>query len=150
MGENKRFSWLGCMGFFVVLVILGMMIRMGQWLANEGRGVLMILIVAILAIAGCYAYYRYAKNQKAQLRAAQEQQNHNEKLILQLAADNNGYITAAEISLDSELSLDEASKLLDILKSKGACILRVSDNGTYVYQFDSLISHHDKLESERI
>ncbi|OPA73580.1 hypothetical protein BVG16_27595 [Paenibacillus selenitireducens] len=150
MRENRKSSWLGCLGLLVVMTILGTMIRLGQWLANEGRSVLIILIVAIVAIAAYYAYSKYTKKQKAQHLADQEQQNHNEKLILKLAAEKKGYITAAEISLNSNLSLDDASKMLDDLKAKGACILRVSDNGTYVYQFDMLISQNDKLYSERI
>ena len=98
-----------------------------QWLANEGQVYLIILIVVTVAIGAFYVYFRYKKKQEAQLQAVQEQQNRKQKLILKLAADNKGYITAAEISLISDLSLDEATNMLDILKAKGACILRVSD-----------------------
>jgi len=105
--------------------------------------------VVVIAIGASYVYARYKKKQKLQHQAELELQTRNEKLILKLAAANKGYITASEISLNSDLSLDDAAKLLDKLKAKGACILRVSDNGTYVYQFE-LLSFHDKQHAERV
>jgi len=149
MGENSRFSWLGCMGLILALALLGTLIKLGQWLANEGRGILIVLIIALAAVAGFYIYAQYMRKQKTQKQAEIEQQTRNEKLILRLAAENKGYITAAEVSLNSELSIEEAGKALDELKTKGACILRISDSGTYVYQFE-LLSYREKQEAERI
>ncbi|MDR3115127.1 MAG: TM2 domain-containing protein, partial [Treponema sp.] len=55
-----------------------------------------------------------------------------ERVILKLAKANKGILTASEVALGANLSMDEAKKNLDALVSKGFAEIRVRKSGTLV------------------
>jgi TM2 domain-containing membrane protein YozV/predicted transcriptional regulator len=69
-----------------------------------------------------------------------------EHIILRLAKQNKGIITASELALESGLSMEEAKKALDTLVSKGFAELRVRKTGTLVYAFPELMDSDSPLE----
>ena len=56
-----------------------------------------------------------------------------ERVILKMAKENKGILTASELALASNISIDEAKKNLDALVSKGFAEIRVRKSGTLVY-----------------
>jgi predicted transcriptional regulator len=124
---------------FVVLAILG-------WLAKY------FWIVAIVGIAAGVIWYR-SKNQTARREQKQSQQQTREsaeKIVLRVAARNQGFVTPMEVVLESNLSLEEAGDILENLHKKGYASLRVADNGTYVYELNGLLTPQQKRDSERL
>jgi hypothetical protein len=69
-----------------------------------------------------------------------------EKTILRLAKQNKGVLTAHEVALGSNISLDDAKKALDTLVNKGFAELRVRKSGTLVYVLPEFRDQDDALE----
>lgn len=71
-----------------------------------------------------------------------------EQIILKTARKNNGVVTPSTVSLESDKSLDEVKKALDLLVEKGYADLRVTRNGSLVYFFQefSVNGGHPDLE----
>jgi predicted transcriptional regulator len=69
-----------------------------------------------------------------------------ERTILHLAKQNKGIITASELALEADISMDEAKKTLDTLVSKGFAELRVRQSGTLVYTLPELMDSDSPLE----
>lgn len=136
-------SCAGCLTLFfasfVVLAILG-------WLAKY------FWIVAILGIAAGVIWYRDKNRKKLQQRQHIERQDREsaEKIVLRVAARNQGFVTPMEVVLESDLSLEEAGDILEQLRKKGYAKLRVAENGSYVYQIDGLLTPQQKRDSERL
>lgn len=140
---NKGSGCLGCLG---ILLLFGFF----SWLVTDGLPVLIILLVGAIAIGLLYYYGKKSLKKSEIEKEEQERHQSNEKLVLRLAAKKEGYLTAAEVALESDFSLEEAEIFLEKLKAKRLCALRISDNGTYVYQFDMFLSPEEKKGSERI
>ncbi|MDF2719312.1 MAG: hypothetical protein K0R28_6237 [Paenibacillus sp.] len=136
-------SCAGCLTLFfasfVILAILG-------WLAKY------FWIVAILGIAAGVIWYRDKNRKKLHERQHIERQDREsaEKIVLRVAARNQGFVTPMEVVLDSDLSLEEAGDILEQLRKKGYAKLRVAENGSYVYQIDGLLTPQQKRDSERL
>ena len=58
-----------------------------------------------------------------------------EKTILRVAKANDGFVSPGEVSLESDISVEEARKLLDKLVGSGVAELRVRSSGVVVYFF---------------
>lgn len=137
-------SCLGCMTLFfasfVVLAILG-------WLAKY------FWILLIIGIAAGVIWYR-GKDRTARReepkRSEQQTRESAEKIVLRVAARNQGFVTPMEVVLESNLSLEEAGDILEKLRKKGYASLRVADNGTYVYELNGLLTPQQKRDSERL
>ncbi|GHV75480.1 hypothetical protein AGMMS49942_03010 [Spirochaetia bacterium] len=69
-----------------------------------------------------------------------------ERTILRLAKQNKGVITASELALEANVSMDEAKKVLDTLVTKGFAELRVRKTGTLVYTLPELMDTDSPLE----
>jgi TM2 domain-containing membrane protein YozV len=69
-----------------------------------------------------------------------------ERVILRLAKQNKGIITASEVALEASISIEEAKKDLDALVSKGFAELRVRKSGTLVYTLPELMDSDSPLE----
>lgn len=63
-----------------------------------------------------------------------------EKQVLQLAADKSGRITAEEVALVTNLSVEEGRKILDALCLQGAAQMYVTAEGVMEYVFPDLTS----------
>jgi len=59
----------------------------------------------------------------------------SERTILRLAKRNGGPVTAGELALESELSIDQAKKALEKLVASGTAEMRVRSSGVVVYFF---------------
>ncbi|MDR2482897.1 MAG: NINE protein [Treponema sp.] len=70
-----------------------------------------------------------------------------EHTILKLAKENKGIITASEVALAANISIDEAKKDLDALVSKGIAELRVRQTGTLVYTLPEMMDSDAPLEN---
>jgi TM2 domain-containing membrane protein YozV/predicted transcriptional regulator len=69
-----------------------------------------------------------------------------ERTILRLAKENRGVITASEVALAANISIDQAKKDLDALVSKGIAELRVRRTGTLVYTLPEMMDRDEPLE----
>ncbi len=58
-----------------------------------------------------------------------------EKTVLRVAKENNGIVSPGEVALESDISIDDARKLLDKLVGSGVAELRVRSSGVVVYFF---------------
>lgn len=75
--------------------------------------------------------------------------NHKENVehvILKLAKQNKGILTASEVALGANISLEAAKKDLDALVSKGFAEIRVRKTGTLVYTLPELMDSDSPLE----
>jgi TM2 domain-containing membrane protein YozV/predicted transcriptional regulator len=70
-----------------------------------------------------------------------------ERSILKLAKENRGILTASEVALAANISIDEAKKDLDALVNKGYAEMRVRKSGTLVYTIPDLMDENNDLES---
>jgi predicted transcriptional regulator len=69
-----------------------------------------------------------------------------ERTILRIAKENKGIITASEIALAANISIENARKDLDALVSKGFAELRVRKSGALVYTIPDLMNKDEPLE----
>ena len=63
-----------------------------------------------------------------------------EREILKICKKNNGVVTVQMIAMDTALSLSEAKKELERLKTEGFCTIDIDMDGVEIYQFSGLIA----------
>ena len=68
-----------------------------------------------------------------------------ERVILKLAKTNKGILTASELALSANISIEEAKKCLEAMVSKGFAELRVRQSGTLVYTIPDLMDSDEAL-----
>ncbi|MCE5257257.1 MAG: TM2 domain-containing protein, partial [Spirochaetaceae bacterium] len=68
-----------------------------------------------------------------------------EKVILKLARKNRGQVTPSEVTLESDISLEDAQKSLDELTKKGVAEIRVRSTGVIVYFFPEFADGDSEL-----
>jgi len=68
-----------------------------------------------------------------------------EQVILKIAKANKGIITASDVALASNQSIEEAKKALDAMVSKGHAELRVRQSGALVYAIPDLMDSNEPL-----
>ena len=69
-----------------------------------------------------------------------------ERIILKLAKENKGILTASEVALAGNIPIEDAKRDLDALVSKGFAELRVRKSGTLVYTIPDLMDSDEPLE----
>jgi len=74
------------------------------------------------------------------------EKEHIERIILRVAKQNKGILTASEVALEANISIEEAKKCLDTLVNKGFAELRVRQTGTLVYTIPELMDSDSPLE----
>ncbi|GAA3408436.1 hypothetical protein ACFFNY_13050 [Paenibacillus hodogayensis] len=136
-------SCVGCLTVFfasiIILTFMGMLARYG-W-----------VILLLAAAAGIYWYRNKSmNNRKGQEQNKTEIRETAEKIVLRVAALNEGLVTPMDVVLASDMTLEQAGEILEGLRQKGYAKLRVAENGSYVYQLDGLLSAKQKRESERL
>ncbi|MDR1655912.1 MAG: TM2 domain-containing protein [Treponema sp.] len=87
--------------------------------------------------------WRYVSD--GQARVVNEKES-VERVILKLAKENNGLLTASEVALAANISIDDAKKDLDALLKKGIAELRVRKSGTLVYTIPEMMDKDEGLE----
>jgi predicted transcriptional regulator len=68
-----------------------------------------------------------------------------ERIILKLAKANKGILTASELALSANISIEDAKKDLDAMVSKGYAELRVRQSGSLVYTIPDLMDNDEPL-----
>ena len=68
-----------------------------------------------------------------------------ERVILKLAKANKGILTASELALYANISMDEAKNNLDAMVNKGFAELRVRQSGTLVYTIPEFMDSGEPL-----
>ena len=63
-----------------------------------------------------------------------------ERVILKLAKESKGILTASDLALAANIKLEDAKRDLDAMVSKGFAELRVRQSGTLVYAIPDLMS----------
>jgi predicted transcriptional regulator len=63
-----------------------------------------------------------------------------------VAKHNKGIVTASELALEANISIDEAKKNLDTLVSRGFAEIRVRKSGSLVYTLPELMDSDSPLE----
>jgi Fic family protein len=89
------------------------------------------------------SYWRYVND--GDTRVVKEKEP-VERVILKLAKGNKGIITASEVALAANISMDEAKKDLDAMVSKGFAEIRVRKSGILVYTLPELMDTDSPLE----
>jgi predicted transcriptional regulator len=69
-----------------------------------------------------------------------------ERVILRLAKENKGILTASELALSANISIEDAKRDLDAMVSKGFAELRVRKSGSLVYTIPDLMDQDEPLE----
>ncbi|GHV94321.1 hypothetical protein AGMMS50293_06410 [Spirochaetia bacterium] len=69
-----------------------------------------------------------------------------ERSILRIAKENKGILSASELALAANISIEDAKRDLDALVSKGFAELRVRKSGTLVYTIPDLMDSDEPLE----
>jgi len=68
-----------------------------------------------------------------------------ERIILRIAKENKGILTASELALSANIPVEEAKNNLEAMVSKGFAELRVRQSGTLVYAIPDLMESNDPL-----
>ena len=134
---DRRPDHRGAIGRIVGLwaVILSFYMLLGMGHAGVGIGALMPLLVMIGVFLVVLRLIGGAVGQTASLPA--DPRAIHEKAALRAAARNHGYITPAELVLESRgLSISDAKELLDQLTGEGWCEVDADENGRLVYHFE--------------
>ncbi|MDR2054161.1 MAG: NINE protein [Treponema sp.] len=79
-------------------------------------------------------------------RIVREHKESVERVILRTAKHNNGIVTASEVALEANISMEEAKRALDTLVNKGFAEIRVRKSGTIVYTLPELMDRDSPLE----
>ncbi len=58
-----------------------------------------------------------------------------ERVILKVARKNSGYVTASEVALDGDFSIEEAKAALEKLSATGFAEMRIRTSGVIVFVF---------------
>jgi len=68
-----------------------------------------------------------------------------ERIILRMAKENKGVLSASEVALAANISVEEAKRDLDAMVSKGFAELRVRQSGALVYTIPDLMDGDEPL-----
>jgi TM2 domain-containing membrane protein YozV len=68
-----------------------------------------------------------------------------ERIILKLAKSNKGVLTASELALAANITVEEAKRDLEAMVSKGFAELRVRQSGSLVYTIPDLMDSDEPL-----
>jgi predicted ArsR family transcriptional regulator len=76
----------------------------------------------------------------------QRERENPERAALRLAKNNHGMVSASELALEANISMDEAKSELDGMVNKGYAELRVKKNGSLVYTIPEYLDDTGDLE----
>jgi TM2 domain-containing membrane protein YozV/predicted transcriptional regulator len=93
-----------------------------------------------------YQPWRHVRDGDVRVVTPKESKGTVEHAILKLAKQNKGILTAGEVALAANISLDAAKKDLDALVSKGFAEIRVRKSGTLVYTLPEFMDSDSPLE----
>lgn len=129
---------------FGVIMIAGAMASEKTKLTETSDLVLFLLLGVLPALFGGWLLFAARKNTRLRRLDAME------NLVLQIAARYGGKLTATELAMNSKLSITQANEVLEGFTKQNAAYLSITNNGTYVYQFEGIISQQDKDQAESL
>ncbi|EST53953.1 hypothetical protein T458_22155 [Brevibacillus panacihumi W25] len=129
---------------FGVIMIAGAMASEKTKLTETSDLVLFLLLGVLPALFGGWLLFAARKNTRLRRLDAME------NLVLQIAARYGGKLTATELAMNSKLSITQANEVLEGFTKQNAAYLSITNNGTYVYQFEGMISQQDKDQAESL
>ncbi|TAE21673.1 MAG: hypothetical protein EAZ92_16675 [Candidatus Kapaibacterium sp.] len=107
--------------------------------------IFMLITIGIAPIVGGVWLILQARKKAA--RFAYEQ---HERSILQLAQAHTAKLTATEVGIAMNITVEEANEILQSMTIKGLAQLEISDSGIPVYHFHTLISSGEKRDAEDV
>ncbi|WP_019422309.1 hypothetical protein [Paenibacillus sp. OSY-SE] len=134
----------------IIIIVFGLMIVTGSIIGTDsemsaGAQLALVLLVGVMpALLGgwmCFA---------SVMKRRQRKQEELEIETLVLAASHGGRLTPAELAMHTRISVQKASSLLEHFVKQKAAILKIADNGTYVYEFDGLLDDREKAEAQSL
>lgn len=129
---------------FGVIMIAGAMASEKTKLSETSDLVLFLLLGVLPAVFGGWLLFAARKNTRLRRLDAME------NLVLQIAARYGGKLTATELAMNSKLSITQANEVLESFTKQNVAYLKITNNGTYVYQFEGIISQQDKDQAESL
>lgn len=73
-----------------------------------------------------------AKKRRAMMETA-------ERVLLQLARQNRGTLTASTVAMETPLTVEEAREMLELMVTRGIADVDVDDHGVVAYRFRELV-----------
>jgi len=121
-----------CLMVFGLAVLGGTFIQLVE--GTSGYSVLTDVVLSLVFGAlplggGAWLYWRLRR------AVAQRVIAERERIVLKLAVQQRGEVTAVDVATNSTLTLEQAQETLDKLNLKGANQVDVSDPGVVVYRF---------------
>jgi hypothetical protein len=90
--------------------------------------------------ANARAEYERALKDRAYRRVAERERKTGpaetlERKVLKAASNRAGMVTAAQVALEADVSVEEAQKELERLAAGGFCEMRIRETGAIIYRF---------------
>jgi len=134
--------------FAIASIALGALMMVGGIVNySEGKETLGSLI-ALELILGVFptvlgTYLLVSAQQKTKKEKAIEIQ----KTVLALAAQQNGFVSPAEVAMKASISLEKAQEFLENLQTKGFFELRITQKGDVLYRLSGFSDQEEKNNS---
>jgi hypothetical protein len=144
-----------------ILMFFGLFMLAGFLLSTKSSNLLadciLLLLFAVAPFAGGVLLIRnsYVTKKKIEREARMKVFSDHEKEILKLAREKDGFLTVAEIVAETTMNADEADELLRELVLKRLADMKITDQGTVIYEFLELTrgykerSRNDVLTDDR-
>jgi hypothetical protein len=130
--EQLRRVGVVCLMLFGLAVLGGTFIQLVEGTSSYTllTDVVMALVFGVLPLVGGGWLYWRLRQATAQRVTAER-----ERVVLQLAVQQRGGVTAVDVATNSTLTLEQAQATLEQLHLKGANEVDVSEPGVIVYRF---------------
>jgi LPXTG-motif cell wall-anchored protein len=113
------------------LLVLASFVNTGDPETEKSNGPIGVAGAVLVALGGLWLY-------RTQRREREELEQFHEREVLTVASRHEGRATAALVTVESELSAEEAQKTLERLCGKNMAQPDLLDDGTVVYLFGML------------
>jgi len=133
-----------------IILLFGFIMIVGAIASEETKltvtkDLVLVLLLGVLPLLlGGWLLFTARKNSKLRRLDALE------NLVLQIASRYGGNLTAPELAMNSKLSITQANEVLERFAKQNVAYLKISNNGTYVYQFEGIVSQQDKDQAESL
>ena len=94
---------------------------------------LLVFFIGIALASGYVAYSKLGADRKQKLSPEER-----ERTLLQLAKQNKGILTIAQVATESELTIKESKEQLESLSLAGVCEVGFDEEGAVMYTFKGL------------
>ena len=133
VGERLLLCVAVLLGVFGLFMCLGALVEIFDKTSKDSAGadIALLVFAGILPIVcGVWLYTHVRRAASERAFAA------SEKVILALAAQHGGALTAPQVAESSSLTLEQAKSTLDHLNRKSFNQVSVSESGAIVYTFE--------------